>query len=781
MNQSMTPEACLKKYFGYDQFRPLQREIVQCVLEKRDALVLMPTGGGKSVCYQVPAILSEGITLVVSPLISLMKDQVDAMKALSIPAELLNSTVDARSEVAIINSCLKGEVKLLYVSPERAVASMHDQLASLDVRLIVVDEAHCVSQWGHDFRPVYKDVQKLRSVFPQATAMALTATADRLTKNDILHLLGLKNPQHFISSFDRPNISLKVNFGIGGKAKKENIAHFIREHEGQAGIIYSLSRVSTEELSDYLNSIGIKAKPYHAGLPAEVRNLVQEEFLMDEVQVVCATIAFGMGIDKSNVRWVIHSNLPKSMESYYQEIGRAGRDGSKADTELYYSYGDIIKLQSFALDSGQKEINIAKLERMKEYAEARICRRKILLNYFGENLTENCGNCDVCENPPKRIDGMEMAQMAISAIYRAARIEQPLKMSTLIDVLRGSHNQEILAAKLDTIKTYGVGRKISAMEWAAYLVQMIQLGIFEIAYEEHNHLRVTSYGDAIIKGNLPVDLVAFVMPVSSKKKEKSSVAAKEKIAPDQSLFEQLKGLRYRLAKEQKIAPFIIFTDKTLEEMAAKRPQNQTEMLAISGVAETKWQKYGEAFVQVIREFAGAHTGEEFVLTQDRVFGFLEEMHSQGIATSHHRMAQALMGMGDECKDLSFYGRLNGIYSFNKLREKVGEYLKPLMAKEEEEKKAVFNAFADRPIFNDLTADEVQMMKNYIGTLPAKASNSAETLVRTGTKWESKEKEWLNYAIEKTNDMSLLEEIFQRSQFALQFSIVDCLLNQKVTN
>jgi len=307
------------------------------------------------------------------------------------------------------------------------------------------------------------------------------------------------------------------------------------------------------------------------------------------------------------------------------------------------------------------------------------------------------------------------------------------------------------------------------------------LGIFEIAYEEHNHLRVTSYGDAIIKGNLPVDLVAFVMPVSSNKKEKSSVAAKEKIAPDQSLFEQLKGLRYRLAKEQKIAPFIIFTDKTLEEMAAKRPQNQTEMLAISGVAETKWQKYGEAFVQVIREFAGANTGEEFVLTQDRVFGFLEEMHSQGIATSHHRMAQALMGMGDEFKDLSFYGRLNGIYSFNKLREKVGEYLKPLMAKEEEEKKAVFNAFADRPIFNDLTADEVQMMKNYIGTLPAKASNSAETLVRTGTKWESKEKEWLNYAIEKTNDMSLLEEIFQRSQFALQFSIVDCLLNQKVTN
>jgi len=778
---SMTPEACLKKYFGYDQFRPLQRDIIDCVMENKDALVLMPTGGGKSVCYQVPAILREGITLVVSPLISLMKDQVDALKALSIPAELLNSTVDARNEVSIINSCLKGEVKLLYLSPERAVASMYDQLSALDVRMIVVDEAHCVSQWGHDFRPVYKDVQKLRSVFPKATAMALTATADRLTKNDILNLLGLRNPQQFVSSFDRPNISLKVNFGIGGKAKKENIARFIREHEGQAGIIYSMSRNSTEEMSDYLNSVGITSKAYHAGLSPEVRNKVQEDFLMDEVQVVCATIAFGMGIDKSNVRWVIHSNLPKSMESYYQEIGRAGRDGTKADTELYYSYGDIIKLQSFAFESGQKEINIAKLERMKEYAEARICRRKILLNYFGENLIENCGNCDVCANPPKHLDGKEWAQMAISAIYRAARIDQRLKMSTLIDVLRGSHNQEILLAKLDTIKTYGVGRKISAIEWSAYLVQMIQLGIFEIAYEEHNYLRVTPYGDAILKGDLPVDLVAFVMPASSKKSEKTRTEAKSKVSPDRSLFEQLKGLRYRLAKEEKIAPFIIFSDKTLEEMASKKPVNESEMLAVSGVAETKWRKYGEAFVQVIREFSGGISGEEFVLTQDRVFSFLEEMHTNGIATSHHKMAQALMGMDDEYKGLSFYGRLNGIYSFNKLREKVGEYLKPVIAKEEEEKQAVWSEFTNRIPYNTLTSDEDTEIRNYILSLPAKEAKTPETLHRTAMKWEEKEKEWLAFAMEKTNDLTLLEEIFQRSQYALQFVISDIMISQKINS
>lgn len=599
----------LKTYFGYDSFRPLQEDIIRHLMDRKDALVLMPTGGGKSICYQLPALLSEGTAVVVSPLISLMKDQVETLCANGIAAGALNSNNDETENASLRRACMEGKLKLLYISPEKLLAEANYLLRDMHISLFAIDEAHCISQWGHDFRPEYTQMGILHQLFPQVPIIALTATADKITREDIIKQLHLNQPRIFISSFDRPNLSLTVKRGYQQKEKSKAILDFIARHPGESGIIYCMSRSKAETVAQMLQKQGIKSAVYHAGLSPARRDEAQDDFINDRVQVVCATIAFGMGIDKSNVRWVIHYNLPKSIESFYQEIGRAGRDGMPSDTLLFYSLADLILLTKFATDSGQQSINLEKLQRMQQYAEADICRRRILLSYFGENTTCDCGNCDVCKNPPERFDGTIIVQKALSAI---ARSEQQIGTGFLVDILRGNMSSEVTERGYHRLKTFGAGREVPVRDWHDYLLQMLQLGYFEIAYNENNHLKITQSGTDVLFGRARALLVTIrreeAVQATRGRKRKATVPTKElplglPNTESGELFEALRTLRKRLADQEALPAYIVLSDKVLHLLSASRPTTIEEFGNISGIGEYKKKKYGKEFVELIRKYS----------------------------------------------------------------------------------------------------------------------------------------------------------------------------------
>ncbi|MFK5958555.1 MAG: DNA helicase RecQ [Lutibacter sp.] len=583
----------LKKYFGYDSFREQQQQIIESVLSKNDNLVIMPTGGGKSICFQLPALLFEGVTLVISPLIALMKDQVDGLNANGISAAFYNSSQESKDQQAIFEKVIQKEIKLLYVAPE-SLSLLENILNETHVSCIAIDEAHCISSWGHDFRPSYQQLGFLKKSLPNTPIIALTATADKATRKDILLQLNIPKATQFLASFDRKNIELEVR---PANDRVSQIIKFINDKPNESGIIYCLSRKSTEQLASKLKQNGIKVAAYHAGLGFDERTKTQENFIYDKTQVICATIAFGMGIDKSNVRWVIHYNMPKNIEGYYQEIGRSGRDGLKSNALLFHSYSDVIQLRKFASGASNEDVQIAKLERMKQFSEATTCRRKILLSYFGELLAENCENCDVCKNPPQFFNGTIIAQKALSVITRLKETEA---IGTVIDVLRGAHNTTVIDKGYDKLKSHGIGKDISWRDWQQYIIQLTNQGYCEIAFHKHNALQLTSFSKKVL---FEKETVNLTQPIEFKEPQIKSKETKLKKVKKDTLFERLRKLRQEIALAENIPAYLVFNDATLKEMERARPMCESDFLEISGVGQRKLEVYGEDFIAEIVSFS----------------------------------------------------------------------------------------------------------------------------------------------------------------------------------
>ncbi|MBU0486213.1 MAG: DNA helicase RecQ [Proteobacteria bacterium] len=596
MNKS--PLHSLNHIFGYSSFREHQAEIIDSVIQGNDAFVLMPTGGGKSLCYQIPALHREGVGIVVSPLISLMKDQVDALKENGVNAAFYNSSLKSAEAREVLATLHNKELDLLYIAPERLMSEAFlERLKDIPIALFAIDEAHCVSQWGHDFRPVYIQLGRLRGIFPKIPIIALTATAERQTKNDILARLSLRQARCYVSGFDRPNI----RYTVVDKLKPANqVKEFLAGRPNEPGIIYALSRKRVEQVTEKLVAAGIAAAAYHAGLPDDVRRQVHDDFLRDNIQVVVATVAFGMGIDKSNVRFVVHYDLPKNIESYYQETGRAGRDGLAAEALLLFGYGDIAVARGLIEKSSnaeQKRIEIHKLNAMVAFAEAQSCRRQVLLGYFGEQLAKDCGNCDICLHPPEMIDVTEEARKALSCVYR---VGQRFGMGHVIDVLRGSENEKIIRLGHQQLSTYGIGKDRKQEFWGSLLHHLVHRGFLFQDVANYSVLKLTEAASPLLQGKQTLTMAEPRVKVTATKKR----LLKKNIELDynEELFQKLRLLRKELADQAGVPPFVVFGDKALVEMAAFLPRDNAALLEINGVGNHKLERYGAAFIREIKKY-----------------------------------------------------------------------------------------------------------------------------------------------------------------------------------